>query len=83
MTWTPCTRSDQRRRGGYRLADRRFDALGLDQVIRRGPPGQRPLTPRCERLGMREAGVRPAYGADHVAYVTRTGHAMPRPCSKR
>ena len=47
-----------------------FDVLDLDHVIAVVLPDNVRSRRVCERLGMRETGLRPAYGADHVEYVS-------------
>ena len=47
-----------------------FATLGLERIVAVVLPGNARSRRVCERLGMREAGVRRAYGADHVEYVS-------------
>ncbi len=44
--------------------------LGFERIVAVVLPHNARSRRVCERLGMREAGLRPAYGADHVQYVS-------------
>ena len=46
-----------------------FDLLGLDRVVAVVLPENARSRRVCERLGMREHGLRQAYGAEHAEYV--------------
>jgi [ribosomal protein S5]-alanine N-acetyltransferase len=48
--------------------DTGFDRLGLDRIIAVVLPGNAASRRLCERLGMRAAGMRHAYGEEHVVY---------------
>ena len=61
--------------------DAGFSELRLDHIIAVVLPGNTRSRGVCERLGMREAGLREAYGAEHVEYViarrrSRSGSAV-------
>jgi RimJ/RimL family protein N-acetyltransferase len=47
-----------------------FDVLRLDRIIAVVLPANARSRRVCARLGMREEGLRQAYGADHVEYVS-------------
>jgi RimJ/RimL family protein N-acetyltransferase len=68
-----CVRRDVWGRGYAQEAasawlDAGFTELGLDRIIAVVLPSNTRSRRLCERLGMRETGMRWAYGADHVLY---------------
>jgi RimJ/RimL family protein N-acetyltransferase len=62
--------------------DAGFERLGLDRIIAVVLPGNVASRRICERLGMREAGIRHAYGQDHVLYeLTAASRTRPAAAS--
>ena len=50
--------------------DAGHERLGLERILAVVLPGNARSRGLCERLGMREAGRRDAYGAEHLLYVS-------------
>jgi RimJ/RimL family protein N-acetyltransferase len=67
------------REAAARWLEAGFTELGLDRIIAVVLPHNERSRAVCAALGMRESGIRDAYGAPHALYEIRRSDPRPRP----